>query len=387
MRELPDPPESASPGAAERVSTPGPRLGVVAIGRNEGERLLRCLRSIGEQQLDEAPVVYVDSGSTDGSRERARELGVEVVELDLSLPFSAARARNEGWRRLLELVPGLEFVQFVDGDCEFERGWLARAQSALEQDSELAVVCGRRRELYPHSSVYNRLCDMEWDTPIGEADACGGDALFRVEALAQVSGYDPSLIAGEEPELCFRLRERGWRVLRLGAPMTIHDADIHEFRQFWLRCKRNGHALAEALAMHGEPRHRRAVRSALTWGAFGLPATLVSLVLAVGACYEPEVDFLWLGPIWLLFAPYAYVRLFGRIVGHRMRHGDQPEHARLYARFTIIGKLAESAGILLYAWNRRKGRRAQLIEYKSVESEQPTPSGEDHEHAQRRHSA
>ena len=90
-------------------------VGVVVIGRNEGPRLERCLASlIGAAQK----IVYVDSGSTDGSVQMARRLGVEVVELDMTMPFTAARARNEGFARLQHVLPSMRHVQFVDGDCE-----------------------------------------------------------------------------------------------------------------------------------------------------------------------------------------------------------------------------------------------------------------------------
>src|SRR5580704_5415686 len=150
------------------------KLGVVAIGRNEGQRLRRCLTSI---LAHTSAVVYVDSGSTDDSVAWAMSRGVTVVELDLSLPFTAARARNEGFAKLLEAHPGLTFVQFVDGDCEIDPSWLDRGLGELNARPDVAVVCGRRRERFPEASAYNRLCDLEWDTPIGEADACGGDAM------------------------------------------------------------------------------------------------------------------------------------------------------------------------------------------------------------------
>ena len=56
-------------------------IGVVVIGRNEGERLRRCLESLGPHL---AATVYVDSGSADGSVALARSLGAETVELDES---------------------------------------------------------------------------------------------------------------------------------------------------------------------------------------------------------------------------------------------------------------------------------------------------------------
>src|SRR5438270_7605806 len=92
------------------ITAPAQRVGVVAIGRNEGERLRACLVSA---RRDCAAVVYVDSGSSDDSVALARPLGVHVVELDLSTPFTAARARNEGFARLQQVEPDRDFVQFA----------------------------------------------------------------------------------------------------------------------------------------------------------------------------------------------------------------------------------------------------------------------------------
>jgi glycosyltransferase involved in cell wall biosynthesis len=202
------------------------QVGLVAIGRNEGSRLRQCLRAaIGQV----AWVVYVDSGSTDGSLELARSIGADTVELDLSIPFTAARARNEGFARLLQLVPDIEFVQFVDSDCEMVDGWIDRAHSQLAAKPDVAAVCGRRRERYPAASIYNQLCDIEWDTPVGEAQACGGDSMMRAWTFEQVEGFNPALIAGEEPEMCVRPGQKGWKILRLDAEMTLHDAQMTSF--------------------------------------------------------------------------------------------------------------------------------------------------------------
>ncbi len=118
------------------------KFGAVAIGRNEGERLRRCLKSLSAATA----LVYVDSGSTDGSAQWAHAHGVEVIELDMSLPFTAARARNAGFKRLRFLVPDLAYVQFVDGDCELVEGWPEQSLSFLRTHLDVAAVCGRRRE-------------------------------------------------------------------------------------------------------------------------------------------------------------------------------------------------------------------------------------------------
>ena len=249
-------------------------LGVIAIGRNEGERLRLCLESVMGRGLI---IVYVDSGSVDGSVELARSLGADVVELDLSRPFTAARARNEGFERLCQINPQVRFVQFIDGDCEVAEGWLEKAREVLEENLEVGVVCGRRRERFPERTVYNRLADLEWDSPVGEANACGGDAMMRVEAVRKVGGYNPMIIAAEDDEVCLRIRREGWKVLRLDYEMTLHDMAMTRLWQWWRRSTRTGHAYAEGSAMYGRTPERhfvRQTRSTIVWGILDPPDSL-----------------------------------------------------------------------------------------------------------------
>ncbi|MEM7229763.1 MAG: glycosyltransferase [Planctomycetota bacterium] len=326
------------------------RIGVVAIARNEGDRLKQCLSSIPDSV---ARIVYVDSGSDDGSVAWAREQGIDVVELDTSQGFTAARARNAGIRRLLACVPEVECVQVVDGDCEIDATWLSTALEALDADERRAVVCGRRRERFPEATIFNRLCDMEWNTPIGEARACGGDALIRIDAWRDVGGLDETLIAGEEPEFCLRLRRAGWSIQRVDAEMTLHDADMHRLTQWWRRNKRSGHAYAEWNHRYGADAERfgtRDVRSIIEW-------TIVLPALAIGLAWLTwGVSLLLLG---------GYIMLYRRIRAHRINHGDEASHASLYARYCVLGKFPQCLGILTYWFNQAWGRRSTLIEYKS----------------------
>ena len=336
-------------------------VGVIAIGRNEGERLRRCLASVTGRGC--AAVVYVDSNSADGSVAMARSMGVEVVELDMSLPFSAARARNAGFERLQQVAPGVEFVQFVDGDCEVQPDWLRTARDALLARPELAAVCGRRRERHPERSVYNRLADIEWDTPVGDARSCGGDAMLRSKAFREVGGYDPAVIAGEEPEMCVRLRARGWKVTRLGAEMTLHDADMTRFRQFWRRMVRGGHAFAEGAWMHGRPPERHGVRptrSAVLWG-IATPLTILALA--------------WPLPLAALALAALYPVQVARVArreGRRRKLGTRDAWA--YGAAVVVGKFAEAAGALKFWTGKLRGRRTALIEYKSPAAATPAPA-------------
>ncbi len=321
------------------------KVAAIAIGKNEGARFLRCLAAL---QGKADPIIYVDSGSTDGSVDAARDAGAHVVALqvDASAPFTAARARNAGLAKLAELQPEGAFVQFLDGDCELQEGWIETGLAAMEADPGLAVVCGRRRERFPEASIWNAMIDSEWDTPIGPAKASGGDALIRRAALEDVGGYDASLIAGEEPEMCYRMRhhEKAWRIERLDAEMTLHDAAMTKVSQWWQRARRAGHAFAEGAAMYGKgPEKYRLseVRRALVWGAL-LPA----LVLVALAVFGP-----W-GGLLALAWPAQILRL-------RARGYPWSE-----AVFLTLGKFPEAQGVLGYWLGRVTGRKRGLIEYK-----------------------
>ena len=326
--------------------------GAVVIGRNEGERLVRCLESLRRAGV---AIVYVDSGSTDGSVAAARAAGADVVPLDTSIPFTAARARNAGLARLLERFPELRYAQFVDGDCEVRGGWLEGAARFLDENPGVAVVCGRRRERSPETSVYNRIIDVEWDTPIGEARSCGGDAMFRAAVLSELGGFDSGLIAGEEPELCFRIRRAGHRVVRLDREMTLHDAAMQRFSQFWRRSERSGHAYAELASLHGREPERLAVRALASIVAWSTGPALLAIALRAS------------GAGWAALTPaIAYAAPFLRARAATRARGYDGATASLYAGACVIGKFAQLAGVVRFAVNHFvRGRRSRLIEYKA----------------------
>lgn len=321
-------------------------IGVVVIGRNEGNRLQRCLESVNPAG---ANVVYVDSGSTDQSAELAHAMGVEVVELDMNAPFTAARARNTGFQRLHELAPNMAYVQFVDGDCEIVDNWIAHAAAFLDSHKDVAAVCGRLRERHPERSIYNMLCDIEWDTPPGNVKACGGNAMMRVDAYKKAGGFLPDLIAGEEPELCLRMRAAGWRIWRLDAEMALHDAAMYRFRQWWKRTLRTGYTYAQGAHMHGSSPERYRVReshSAQFWG-LGLPLMTVICTLSFGA----------IGLVILTAYPLQVIRL-------ALRGNRSSRENGWRAFFLVIGKFPEMLGQIKFLYSCCSGRRQRLIEYK-----------------------
>lgn len=320
------------------------KIGTVVIGRNEGERLKRCLKS-----LSGSTVVYVDSGSTDGSAQWAHQSGVELVELGTDVPFTAGRARNAGFQKLAQIEPNLLYVQFVDGDCELVASWFLCATKALENNADVGIVSGLLHERFPLRSVYNWLCSREWQGPIGDIRTCGGIAMMRATAFKAVGGFRDDIIAGEEPELCVRLRAAGWRIWRIDADMALHDAAMTRFSQWWRRATRGGYGFALGSHLHGAAPERHFVwesRRAWLWGVW-LPLGCV----ATGLLVWP-----W-GWLACLIYPLQVARQAIR------NSGTLGERATL-AFFQTLAHFPEALGQIKFVYERLLGRRPHIIEYK-----------------------
>jgi GT2 family glycosyltransferase len=324
-------------------------IGAVVIGRNEGERLKICLRSV-IAQVDK--VVYVDSGSTDGSVDFAKSLNVDVVDLDMSTPFSASRARNEGFFLLRRKYPELRMVQFIDGDCELCEGWAEKAQAFLEGNDQYGIVSGTVKERSPEKSIYNELCDIGWTKPAGDSLSCGGIFMARIDAFSAVDGFDAKIIAGEEPELCHRLREKGWKIFCLDTLMTLHDSNMTRFRQWWKRTVRTGYGYAYVFFLHMKKKDGYYRKETLRIWAWALALPVFTVLLSM----------VW-GP-WALLALSAYpVQLYrGYKRTLTLIHRKGP--AFRYAFFNVLGKWPELVGQLVFLYKEFFSRNINTFQYK-----------------------
>jgi glycosyltransferase involved in cell wall biosynthesis len=335
------------------------KVAIVIIGRNEGERL-RVSLAAARRECDR--IVYVDSESGDGSLETAQSMGIEAVSLQKP-GLTAARGRQTGFERLRELWPETEHVQFIDGDCELQPGWLERAARELERDDRIAAVSGIRAETRVRESVWSRLVDIEWPRHEGDVLYPGGDSYCRVSALMQIGGWSVGLIAGEDPDLGFRLTDGGWRVRRLSAPMTLHDIRISSFGQYWKRAVRSGYAYAAAgwRGRHGSG------RMYLTTGAkFTVQVSLLAAAVVAGGVYWPVTLLAVAIAAWMIWRAAR----FG--VSRGLRGGD----AAKYAVLTLPVRLGQAFGFIraLYAiWT---GSSSSIIEYRTTNAaaESATPS-------------
>lgn len=330
----------------------GPVLSVVIIGRNEGGRLVRCIRSVRAMRdvRGEVEIIYVDSASTDKSPERARALGAQVIVVHPERP-SAALGRNAGWR-----AARAPLVLFLDGDTILDPHFVATALPLLK-DYRIAVVWGHRRELRPDRSVYNRVLDLDWIYPAGPSEFCGGDALMRRAALEQVNGFDEHLIAGEEPELCHRLRALGYRIEHIDQPMTLHDLAITRWSQYWRRAVRAGHAYAEVAERFRDSEHplwSSEVRRNRIHASLLLLAALGGLAMAAVVASP-----------WPLLPPLIFYLVLIVRTARRAAWKDPNLITRLlYGIHSHLQQIPILVGQLGYYRDRRAGRRRRLIEYK-----------------------
>lgn len=345
-------------------------IGVVVIGRNEGERLKRCLGSIQNQH--NGPVVYVDSGSTDGSADYARSVGVDVVDLDIGVPFTMARGRNTGLDYLVDRYSHCQYVQFVDGDCEVAKGWIEVGLQFLQNHSAYGAVCGNRSERFPQATIYNQLINMEWQGTQGEVNACGGDAIYRIASFKAAGCFNESMIAGEEADLCLRIRRQGLHLMRLDSPMTIHDANMQHFSQWWKRSVRCGHAYAHGYDLwrpdsaEGEKSDKkRSLLSSLIYGLL-LPGLLVLCILIwLGGSFSKE-QLLLSGLVVLALN----LRIVYRAAESKSDGANSLGQRLLYGVFILLGKLPEAQGVLRYYSNRTLGKTSKIIEYKMKNKQQ-----------------
>ena len=267
-----------------------PLISVIVIGRNEGSRLKSCFSSIFSMSFpkENYEVIYVDSGSTDQSVAIARTFPIQVIETKPLKP-TAARARNEGAK-----VARGQFFLFLDGDTMLDPEFVKSALPYFS-DLQIAVICGNREESDLQGSTFHRIFNLDWNPPSGDILSCGGDALFRSEAFRGVSGFDDDLQAGEEPDLCRRLRGEGWKIRGLDIPMTTHDLNMHHFGQYWRRSIRTGYAYAEVSARYTQTKDPLWKKESYH-NVLKIFSYLIFLLITAIAVYK------W-GPLYILILP------------------------------------------------------------------------------------
>jgi len=330
-----------------------PALSIVVIGRNEGQRLLRCLQSIQRihNVSGQIETIYVDSASTDGSPELAKSFGARVIALNTDRP-TAALGRDTGWKNASS-----DFVLFLDGDTVLHPDFPAKAFSVITADPMIAAVWGHLREIHPEHSLYNRILDLDWIFPIGEVDLCGGNVLMRRCALEVAGGYDSTLIAGEEPELCCRIKSHGYRIFNIDAPMVGHDLAMTQFHQYWKRSVRTGHAYAEVSRRYRDTEnpfwHSERINNLKRGIFWGLSPIVAIAVSTLSQAALPIV-------LWCVL----FVALSLRSSWSARWKSRDILALVLYGMHSHFQQIPICIGQLQYVFGQKQGEKKRLIEYK-----------------------
>jgi hypothetical protein len=173
--------------------------------------------------------------------------------------------------------------------------------------------------------------------------------MVRLSAIKEVGGYRDDLVAGEDPELAIRLRAAHWKLFRLDLEMTLHDAAITRFDQWWRRNVRSGYAFALGADLHGGPPERHWVwesRRAWIWGVI-LPFACVTAGFLFG-----EIGLL----TWLIYP----VQIFRQALRSQ---GSVLDRIAI-GFFQMLSRFPEGWGQIKYLFDRALNRHARIIEYK-----------------------
>lgn len=338
--------------ASLRVPNPNEiSLSIVIIGRNEGQRLARCLESVQYiRGIGVKEVIYVDSASTDASMSLARQRGARAIAVTPERP-TAAIGRNAGWRSATS-----DLVLFLDGDTVLDPDFARAAWDAMSQDASVVAVWGHRRELHPEASLYNRILDLDWIYAPGFTEFCGGDVLMSRRALVETGGFDERLIAGEEPELCRRMRGLGYSILHIDHPMTLHDLGIKSWSQYWRRAKRAGHAYAEVserFRQSNDPFWNSERRRNLVQGCFWIGTFAAAAIAGIRFGLLPIA-------LWALMVVSLSIRSAWKA---RWKRAEWWVCA-LYGFHSHLQQIPILVGQLEYILSKVQGKTRELIEYK-----------------------
>jgi GT2 family glycosyltransferase len=238
------------------LSVAAPTASVVIPNLNGCRFLDDCLRSVLDQVLEGGfEVILVDNASRDGSAEYVRAAYPAVRVLEPGRNSGAAGGCNLG----LRAARG-RYVAFLNNDVRVRPGWLRALVAAADAEPEAAAVdC---KVLYfDRPDVINSagIVIFEDGLTVGRGfeqpdrgqyeereevfAAAATGCLVRPEAIAEAGGFDETFVVyNEEPDLCWRLRLRGWKIFYEPRAVIEHKAGGgigHSSDAFVFRLNRN----------------------------------------------------------------------------------------------------------------------------------------------------
>ena len=200
-----------------------PELSVILISKNQAWNVRRMIESVQREtaHLANCEILLVDSASSDGTTEIARDFPIGVIRLRDSQALTPAAGRYIGFKNTRGA-----FVLFLDGDMELCPFWLKKALANMKNRPEIAAITGERIDLPVATRPQDKpdLQKIEHD-PGTLVEKGGGAALYRRQVLEKIGQFNPFLCSDEEPELCLRIRHNGYQILELEQTIVFHYSD------------------------------------------------------------------------------------------------------------------------------------------------------------------
>ncbi|MFC1830695.1 glycosyltransferase [Thermodesulfobacteriota bacterium] len=215
-----------------------PELAIVLLSKNQAWNISRLIESVlnVSPEIASTEVVLVDSASTDATIEIACKYQISVIQLDKNQHLCPSAGRYTGYN-----FTSSELVLFLDGDNELYPGWLEKALHVLKNNHDVAAISGPRIPLPLKGKDADKPPLL--NPPVEDMKTVwhpGGTALYRRSVLKQVGTFNPFLYSDEEPELAFRIRNAGYRIVMLEHPICYDYTDpAGELSTLYKRWKRN----------------------------------------------------------------------------------------------------------------------------------------------------
>jgi len=223
-------------------------VAVVVVTHDSAASLDALAASLAAELAGGDELVIVDNASADGTPQRARELGLRVVESGANLGFAAAcriGARATAAPLLLLLNPDAQLcpgaLERLRAVADERRDWAAWQPALLLPDGRINVAGG----------VVNFL-GIGWAGRVGEdaatlpsqpyetAFASGAATVIRRSAWVELDGLrDDYFLYGEDVDLGLRLWIAGHRVGVEPRARVVHDYEFDKGMQKWFLLERN----------------------------------------------------------------------------------------------------------------------------------------------------
>ena len=205
-----------------------PIVSVIIPTLNEESYIGDCIASVlnCDYPKEKLEIIVCDNGSTDNTIQIAQSLGAKVI-IDRSKKIGGLR--NLGYK----LSSG-EVLGFLDADCTVTKDWIKNAIAILRKDhvGVTGAPC-----MPPETGSW---IEKTWGFYVQTQHGSNGEARYinsgncfiRKDVFRLVGGFSETLESSEDTDICFRIREKGYKILQNKAVAAVHWGYPKSLRDF-----------------------------------------------------------------------------------------------------------------------------------------------------------